>query len=176
MNKITLAIALFSASTTIAMAASNNTITFQGEVTAQTCSVSVNGVDANPVVLLPTVSSSDLDASGKTAGKTTFTLGVTGCASSAADIDIKTVFVANQVTTSGNLGNTGTATNVELQLLKDATTTTGINLNSNVAQDGIVLKAGDTSAEHDFAVQYYATGQAGPGSVIGSVQYAVSYL
>ncbi|AJJ11475.1 putative fimbrial protein [Yersinia rohdei] len=176
MNKITLAIALFSASTTIAMAASNNTITFQGEVTAQTCSVSVNGVDANPMVLLPTVSSSDLDASGKTAGKTTFTLGVTGCASSAADIDIKTVFVANQVTTSGNLGNTGTATNVELQLLKDATTTTGINLNSNVAQDGIVLKAGDTSAEHDFAVQYYATGQAGPGSVIGSVQYAVSYL
>ncbi|WP_145492215.1 fimbrial protein [Yersinia rohdei] len=176
MNKITLAIALFSASTSIAMAASNNTITFQGEVTAQTCSVSVNGVDANPMVLLPTVSSSDLDASGKTAGKTTFTLGVTGCASSAADIDIKTVFVANQVTTSGNLGNTGTATNVELQLLKDATTTTGINLNSNVAQDGIVLKAGDTSAEHDFAVQYYATGQAGPGSVIGSVQYAVSYL
>ncbi|HEN3495848.1 TPA: type 1 fimbrial protein, partial [Yersinia enterocolitica] len=31
-------------------------------------------------------------------------------------------------------------------------------------------------AEHDFAVQYFATGQAGPGSVIASVQYAVSYL
>ncbi|WP_016585793.1 fimbrial protein, partial [Yersinia pestis] len=74
MKKITLAIALFSASTTVAMSASNNTITFQGEVTAQTCSVTVNGLEANPVVLLPTVSSSDLDASGQTKGKTTFTL------------------------------------------------------------------------------------------------------
>ncbi|EOI6865532.1 type 1 fimbrial protein, partial [Yersinia enterocolitica] len=44
MNKITLAMALFAASTTVAMAASNNTITFQGEVTAQTCSVTVNGL------------------------------------------------------------------------------------------------------------------------------------
>ncbi|WP_174848103.1 fimbrial protein [Yersinia artesiana] len=176
MNKITLAMALFAASTTVAMAASNNTITFQGEVTAQTCSVTVNGLDANPMVLLPTVSSGDLNASGKTAGKTTFTLGVSGCATGASDIDIKTVFVGNQVTTAGNLKNTGTAANVELQLLKDATTTTGIDLNSGVAQDGIVLKAGDTSAEHDFAVQYFATGQAGPGSVIASVQYAVSYL
>lgn len=68
MNKITLAMALFAASTTVAMAASNNTITFQGEVTAQTCSVTVNGLDANPMVLLPTVSSGDLNASGKTAG------------------------------------------------------------------------------------------------------------
>ncbi|ATM97683.1 putative fimbrial protein [Yersinia frederiksenii] len=176
MNKITLAIALFSASTTVAMAASNNTITFQGEVTAQTCSVTVNGADANPMVLLPTVSSSDLDVSGKTAGKTAFTLGVTGCAPGVDDIDIKTVFLGNQVSASGNLKNTGTASNVELQLLKDTTTTAGIDLNSGLAQDGIVLKAGETSAEHDFAVQYYATGQAGPGSVIASVQYAVSYL
>lgn len=32
MNKLTLAMALFSASTTVAMAASNNTITFQGKL------------------------------------------------------------------------------------------------------------------------------------------------
>ena len=176
MNKITLALALFSASTTFAMAASNNTITFQGEVTAQTCSVTVNGVEANPMVLLPTVSSADLDTSGKKAGKTTFTLGVSGCTADASDIDIKTVFIGNQVSATGNLKNSGTATNVELQLLKDATTTTGIDLNSGLAQDGIVLKSGQTSAEHDFAVQYYATGQATPGTVIASVQYAVSYL
>lgn len=176
MNKITLAMALFAASTTASMAASNNTITFQGEVTAQTCSVTVNGLEANPMVLLPTVSTADLDTSGKKAGKTTFTLGVSGCTADAADVDIKTVFVGNQVSSTGNLINTGTATNVELQLLKDATTTTGIDLNSGLAQDGIVLLAGQTSAEHDFAVQYYTTGLATPGSVISSVQYAVSYL
>ncbi|CNH27869.1 fimbrial protein [Yersinia pekkanenii] len=176
MNKITLAIALFAASTTASMAASNNTITFQGEVTAQTCSVTVNGLEANPIVLLPTVSSGDLNTSGKTAGKTTFTLGVSGCTADATDIDIKTNFVGNQVSASGNLKNTGTAANVELQLLKDATTTTGIDLNSGLAQDGIVLEAGQTSAEHYFAVQYFATGQAAPGSVNASVQYSVSYL
>lgn len=176
MKKTILAIALFSASTTIAMAASNNTITFQGEVTAQTCSVTVNGLEANPVVLLPTVSSSDLAASGQTKGKTTFTLGVSGCTTGTSDIDIKTVFVGSQVTAAGNLQNTGTAENVELQLLQNETTTTGINLNSNVAQEGIVLLAGETSAEHNFAVQYYATGEATPGTVLASVQYAVSYL
>ncbi|WP_016587745.1 fimbrial protein, partial [Yersinia pestis] len=109
-------------------------------------------------------------------GKTTFTLGVSGCTSGSDDLDIKTVFIGSLVTATGNLQNTGTAGNVELQLLKDATTTTGIDLNSGLAQDGIVLLAGDTSAEHDFAVQYYATGQSTPGSVIASVQYAVSYL
>lgn len=41
-------------------AASDNTINFQGEVTTETCSVSVNGNNASPVVLLPTVSTSTL--------------------------------------------------------------------------------------------------------------------
>lgn len=60
-------------------AASDNTINFQGEVTTETCSVSVNGNNASPVVLLPTVSTSDLAASGATAGETPFTVGVSGC-------------------------------------------------------------------------------------------------
>ena len=37
-------------------AASDNTITFQGEVTDQTSAVTINGNAASPVVLLPTVS------------------------------------------------------------------------------------------------------------------------
>ena len=45
-----------------AMALSENTITFQGEVTDETCSVAINGNQATPVVLLPTVSSADLGA------------------------------------------------------------------------------------------------------------------
>lgn len=47
---------------------------------------------------------------------------------------LKLFSVANQVTASGNLKNTGTAGNVELQLLKDATTTSGIDLNSGGAR------------------------------------------
>jgi len=63
----------------IAYADSANTITFKGEVTEQTCEVTVNGVNARPVVLLPSVAKSDLAAAASSAGLTTFTLGVTGC-------------------------------------------------------------------------------------------------
>ena len=42
-----------------AMAISDNTITFQGEVTDETCSVAINGNGATPVILLPTVSTKD---------------------------------------------------------------------------------------------------------------------
>lgn len=112
----------------IAYADSANTITFKGEVTEQTCEVTVNGVNARPVVLLPSVAKSDLAAAASSAGLTTFTLGVTGCTVDSNALDIKTVFVANNMTERGNLANTGTAQNVELQLLTDSAGTTPIDL------------------------------------------------
>lgn len=61
-----------------AMAVSDNTITFQGEVSDETCSVVINGNQAKPVVLLPTVSTKDLSEQGKTAGPITFDIGLPG--------------------------------------------------------------------------------------------------
>ncbi|EHM45158.1 fimbrial protein [Yokenella regensburgei] len=161
----------------VAIADSANTITFKGEVTEQTCEVSVNGVNARPVVLLPTVSKSELSQPGSFAGLTTFTLGVTGCTASASALDIKTIFVANNMTALGNLANTGTATDVELQLMTDGTGTTPIDLRNATGIAGISVPAGSTSGEHDYGVRYFsAAGGAGAGTVVGSVQYAVSYL
>ncbi|HEY3589472.1 MAG TPA: fimbrial protein [Buttiauxella sp.] len=160
-----------------AFADSANTITFKGEVTEQTCSVSVNGSSARPVVLLPTVSKSELATATDTAGLTTFTLGVSGCTVDSTDLQIKTLFIGTNVTSNGNLGNSGTATNVELQLLTDATGTSVINLSNPTAIAGMTVLAGETTAEHDYAVQYYTpTGSAGAGTVVGVVQYAISYL
>lgn len=65
-----------------AMAVSDNTITFQGEVSDETCSVVINGNQAKPVVLLPTVSTKDLSEQGKTAGPITFDIGLSGCTGS----------------------------------------------------------------------------------------------
>ncbi|MFT8210809.1 MAG: fimbrial protein [Symbiopectobacterium sp.] len=93
--------------------ASDNTISFQGEVADETCEVSVNGNNASPVVLLPTVSASQLNAAGQTAGQTTFDIGVSGCTGDADGMTVSTVFVGNQVTSAGNLGNTGTANNAQ---------------------------------------------------------------
>ncbi|MBS1204300.1 MAG: type 1 fimbrial protein [Proteobacteria bacterium] len=157
-------------------AASSNTITFQGEVTAETCSVAINGNTVSPVVLLPTVSSTSLASSGQTAGATPFDVSVTGCTGSAtATTKVSTVFVGNQVTTNGNLGNTGTAANVEVQLLD--TTSAPINLTSGFNGNGdLTLAAGATQASATYTAQYYATGASTAGTVVATLQYAVSYL
>lgn len=57
------------------------TVTFQGEVTDQTCSVNING-QTNSVVLMPTVAMADFGATladGQSAGQTPFTVSVSNC-------------------------------------------------------------------------------------------------
>jgi len=160
---------------TSALAASDNTINFQGEVSDETCSVAVNGNAASPVVLMPTVSKADLATSGATAGQTSFTVGLTGCTANATtSTKVSTVFVGNNVSSSGNLTNTGTAQNVEVQLLdpQDAV----INLTSGYTGSGdLTLKTGETEASATYNAQYYATGAATAGTVAASLQYAVTY-
>jgi len=158
-----------------AMAISDNTITFQGEVTDETCSVAINGNQATPVVLLPTVSSTDLAASGDTAGPVTFDIGLTGCTGDTTNATkISTVFVGNQVTTNGNLGNTGSANNVEVQILD--TKGTEINLTNGFTGTGdLTLEANETAATATYTAQYYANGKATAGTVEATMQYAVSY-
>ncbi|EDI0454029.1 type 1 fimbrial protein [Salmonella enterica subsp. enterica serovar Weston] len=133
-----------------AMAVSDNTITFQGEVSDETCSVVINGNQAKPVVLLPTVSTKDLSEQGKTAGPITFDIGLSGCTGSKdKTTKISTVFVGNQVTSNGNLGNTGDG---DLQLEPNA-----------------------SEASATYTARYYSTGKAEAGTVAATLQYAVSY-
>lgn len=160
-----------------AHAMSQNTIRFQGEVNAQTCHVDVNGASGSPVVLLPTVSTNQLANASARAGATSFTVNISGCqAPTAGDQIINLVLAGNNVTPSGNLGNTGSAKNVELQLL-DSVGGKKIDLSSGSASvEGMLLTRGSTSASRNFAVQYYTpTGSVEAGSVLGSVQYTISY-
>ncbi|WP_179403690.1 fimbrial protein [Burkholderia guangdongensis] len=179
MKKNLIAIALVVAPFSAAFAASANTINFQGEVADQTCEVAINGATDAASVLLPSVSTAKLTLAGSTAGLTTFAVGVTGCPAPAkAAQAIKTVFAGNQVTSAGNLGNTGTAANVSLQLLDPAAPSAPFDLNTagGYSASGLSLSVGQTSASYDFAVQYVSEdGRATPGSVKGSVQYQVNY-
>lgn len=158
-----------------AYSASDNTINFQGEVSDETCSVTVNGNAASPVILMPTVSKSDLTTSGATAGLTAFTVGLSGCTGdSTASTKISTVFIGNNVSSSGNLINSGTAQNVEVQLLdtKDAV----IDLTSGFNGSGdLTLEPGATETSADYSAQYYSTGGTTAGTVAASLQYAVTY-
>lgn len=159
----------------ISFAASMNTITFKGQVSDQTCQVSVNGNSGSPVVVLPTVPASALALTGATTGETPFTITVSDCTAPAADLNIKTTFLGANVNVGGNLGNTGTAQNVAIQLLNGAGGTP-ITLSGMTSVPGLVLATGATSASHEFAAQYIATGTAVSGTVSASAQYALDYL
>jgi major type 1 subunit fimbrin (pilin) len=172
MNKIAIVVAGLVLSTA---ALADNTIKFQGEVADQTCDISINGNASTPLILLPTVAANALDQTGATAGQTPFTISLSGCTPAASATAIKTIFVGNNLTSTGNMGNTGTATNVSLQLIDPATPATPLDLTGQVGAAGLSLSANATTASHDFAVRYYAEDTATAGSVLGSVQYAVSY-
>ncbi|WP_256233603.1 MULTISPECIES: fimbrial protein [unclassified Pseudomonas] len=160
-------------------AAAADTITFQGEVTDQTCTVTINGTQGNATVLLPVVPASSLAAANSTTGVTPFTLGVTGCSTTGAQ-SVKARFLGHNVDGDGNLSNIATAspaTNVALQLLESSGGAV-IDLSGGVvsAATGISL-GGATSGSHDYAVQYVSVlGGATAGAVTGVTEYTVTYL
>lgn len=176
MNKSILALCLTLAVPGIHSAMANTgTITFNGELTTNTCNVSVNGGSASDTVTLPTVSEGMLDTAGKTAGQTRFTLGLSGCSGSL--LTASAYFEAGTgVNGDGRLVSTGSAKNVDLQL-RDG---------SNA---GAVIKAGSTGQVSDthyvalasgaaslpYTAEYYATGKAVAGNVKSSVTYSIQY-
>ena len=162
---------------TFQASASDNTISFHGQVAEQTCNVTVNGNSTSPMVLLPTVSTGELANVNSVAGLTAFEVAVTDCGSIAAGTTFSTVFVGNNVTTAGNLGNIGgSAQNVELQILEKEGTDI-INLsNGPVSTEGFALVAGESSASRNYYVQYHSPlGGATAGDVKGTLQYAITY-
>ncbi|EMA9251969.1 TPA: type 1 fimbrial protein [Yersinia enterocolitica] len=175
MGKTLMTLALLTLPSIALAATSNNTIKFQGEVAEQTCMVDINGTANTPVVLLPTVSTSNLNQVNAVAGKTNFTINLTGCNIAIQDTKISSVFQGMNVTSAGNLGNVGTAQNVAIQLL-DANGAPIRMSGGSVSVPGITLVAGSTSASQDLAAQYITEeGRATAGSVIASAQYAITY-
>lgn len=171
-----IAFAMISAALALPMAAhaSDGTITFNGAIEAQTCTISVNGGNQDATVQLPTVAASTLSTKGNTAGATNFTIALSDCAGKATQV--RSFFEAgpNVDAASGNLRNNGAAGNVQVQLLNS---------------DGVVLQAGNESQRSNaasaltdgaatlvYGAQYYATGQATAGDVRTSVTYSIDYL
>ncbi|MBS0895621.1 MULTISPECIES: fimbrial protein [Tatumella] len=171
---LVMSMAVFSAT---GYAASDNTVQFQGVVSTQTCNVNINGNSASPIVLLPTVAASTLATSGSVAGATKFTVNVTGCSTGSDAASISTVFAGNNVTTNGNLGNTGTAENVSIRLLdSDGSTALAFTNGGTVTTTAFTKAAADTTASQDLTAEYYAEA-ASPtaGTVAASAQYAIQY-
>ncbi|WP_392566612.1 fimbrial protein [Utexia brackfieldae] len=156
-----------------AFAVQSNTVTFKGEVSSQTCDVSINGVKETPVILLPTVAATQLATKGSTAAETNFTIDISGCNQTLTKA--KAIFAGNNVTTTGNLGNTGTATKVSIQV-KDGVGNSVLNFNGTDTVSGITAISTSGTASLPFSASYFAE-DAGvtAGTVVASAQYAISY-
>ncbi|MEG0277673.1 MAG: fimbrial protein [Morganella sp. (in: enterobacteria)] len=186
--KKTLFAIITAACATSAFAASDNTVRFRGEVANQTCSLDINGTEKSPIVLLPTVSLNDFKdgatiTTGKTAGDTEFTINVSGCSPTKTggtannmESSLHIAFVGNAVTTANNLGNTGDAAGVSIQLTDNNVPfkfTSGDLVKSSqpvtIADDGSV-------APITYVARYYAEDSAiTAGTVMASAQYAITY-
>ena len=159
--------------------AADGTINFNGELVNQTCTIAVDGVVSPAVasVTLPTISTSLLTAAGQAEGRTGFNIQLSNCVGTAATAAAFFNSGATVDPITGNLNNmTGTATNVQLQLVD--------------AQGGAVIQAGNTNqrtqttrntidasgaANMPYAVQYFATGTTTAGTVVSSITYNVDY-
>lgn len=168
MKTIAYVIAISMAFSTAGALASDGTITINGNLTANTCTI--NAGYGNITVNLPTISTATLNTAGKTAGNTKFTIALSNCTGSSAQTYFEAGATIN--TANGHLINaSGSAGNVEVQILNDQNQAINLSTQTNSQQVSIVSQA----ATMNYYAQYYATGVATAGTVITSVKYSMIY-
>ncbi|ASU37512.1 fimbrial protein [Herbaspirillum sp. meg3] len=151
--------------------ASDGTITINGTVTAQTCTI--NGGSPNLAVTLPTVSTSALASAGQTAAPTPFTIALTACNPNSGNV--RAFFeTGSNVLATRRLKNNGTATNLEIGLLNTDNTPIAIGAASG-AQGTSSVAISSGSANLTYMAQYVATGTVGAGTVTTSVTYSIEF-
>lgn len=157
----------------VASHASDGTITFTGQVVAQTCAVSNSGTVA---VALPRVSTTALATAGATTGTTAFNINLTGCAAGS----VRSFFEAgpNVDTGTGRLKNTATsgATNVQVGLVNSDNTAITIGASSGSQGTSYVTIPANGALALSYAARYVATGLATSGAVNTSVTYSLEFL
>lgn len=177
MKKIIIATSVLAAlsATNAANAASTGTITFNGELTASTCDVSVEGKGPSATVLLPTMSTADLGAPNAKGGMTRFNMELTNCTGT---LQTASAFFedGSTVNAQGRLINSGTAGNVELQLLDGSGTRGVINAGgASQVTNTTYLDVSSGSKTLPYDVQYFATAATTAGTVVSSVVYSLQY-
>lgn len=158
-------------------AASTGTITFNGELTATTCDVSVNGSGPSATVTLPTLSVTRLATPGVPGGTTKFSMALSNCAGTLTTASA--FFEAGPTVdlTSGRLNSSGTAGNVQLQLLDGSSSTLApINVgDSSQVNDTTYVDVSSGTATLPYAVEYYPTATPTAGTVVSNVVYSIQY-
>ncbi|ALX92406.1 fimbrial protein [Serratia fonticola] len=163
----------------LAQAASTGTITFNGELTATTCDVVVDGQTADATVTLPTIGTNQLTAATQTAGDTGFVMALNNCAGTLQTASAFFEAGSSVDLTTGRLKNLNGAgaTGVSLQLLDaNNTTPTVINAGNQIQRTTAGYKdISSGSADLSYIVRYYAEAPTTAGLVDSNVVYSIQY-
>lgn len=167
---------LFTSLHSVTATASDGTISFSGGIVASTCIIKLNDVSASGTVTMPWVALNLLATTGNIAAPTNFTLNLSGCTTVTGATLVNAFFEsgAGVNNSTGNLINTGTATNVAVQLLVAGTMTQIIPGLATQAQPASVSIPGGTGTLA-YVAQYISTGVATAGTIISSVTYSLTY-
>ncbi|MBL5825928.1 fimbrial protein [Serratia fonticola] len=179
MNKLVVAGSVVAALAAINVAnASDGTITFNGNLTANTCDVVVDGQTSNATIVLPTVSTKQLATAATTAGRTGFVMALKNCTGSLKTASAYFEAGVSVDPISGRLKNmTGTASNVALQL-RDGTSSSMATIqagNANQILNASYVDVSTGTANLPYAVEYYALGATTAGTVVSNVVYSIQY-
>ncbi len=132
-----------------------------------TCTLNTSAI----VVQLPTVSTKVLNAAGATAGKSPFSINISGCASGTYAALIWFSYLPGVGSNSIQNSNPNPASNVEVQLLNSS----GVSIANQQLITIAPSVAAGASYSSQFFAQYYATGAAGAGGVTGIATFTMSY-
>lgn len=154
-------------------------VNFHGEVSTQTCQITINGA-TNSIVLLPPVAAAELAPAGTPVEAGHFDVSVTECTAAASNTPIYINFLGHNVTPDGHLGNIATAnaaTDVAIGVKAGPSMVNGSLILDGVSQvRNMLLLKGDTSTSQQFVVFYVSEGgNPTPGAVTGVMEYAISY-
>ncbi|RZT41255.1 fimbrial protein [Cupriavidus agavae] len=162
----------------LAASASDGTITFTGQISSQTCTIGGNGGGSSTfTVTLPSVSTSALATAGTTAGRTPFSIRLTGCTTDSGNAAVYFEPGATIDAATGRLINVATASpasNVQVGILNAdmSPIMLGAGFDSQNSQQ-VALAAG--AATLNYNAEYVATGTPASGNVSTSVVYSIVY-
>lgn len=178
--KMTLCAIALAATSTSALAENETqgTVTFNGELIAETCTIASDSVDRK--VQLPTVAIQTLNSNGATAGSKGFDLNVENCPSGITKVaaHFEAIGSTGMDTTTGNLTNKYTAssaddkvaTNVQVRLYNSDEKQLKLGETGEAA-----AVAADGTATMRYYGGYYATAATTAGKVYAQARYTLAY-
>ena len=179
MKKVQFSLMMLSLSliTTLTYAAPDGTITINGKVMDQTCTI--GGTDGNYIVTLPSVSKSTLATANSTNGDTLFSINLSNCPVGSIGIYFDNSHA--NINSAGRLKNTvmspNAAANVDVQLLNSAKTI--LDLTKDASGQNLILSNVGTAggnAKIDFYARYFANAaNVTAGGITTTATYYVIY-